>query len=93
MARSVPARAPVWDEAARAPASVRPDFTTAMGFFLDTRLAMGVKCLGFPKLSRYMRMSRVPGSSSQYSRRSFPLTSGLFPTETNWWIPMPYSAA
>jgi len=83
MATSAPARAPVWDEAARAPALVRPDFTTAMGFFRETRRAMSGKCRGFPKLSRYMRMTRVPGSSSQYSMRSFPLTSGLFPTDTN----------
>ena len=40
-----------------------------------------------------MTMTEVPGSCSQYSSRSFPLTSGLLPTETNWEIPIPYSWA
>ena len=38
-----PAIAPVCEEAARAPSAVRPDLTTRIGFFLDTRLAISVK--------------------------------------------------
>ena len=90
---SAPARAPVCEEAALAPAPVRPDFTTTMGFLRVTLRAIRVKRRGFPKFSMYMRITRVSGSSSQYSIRSFPETSGLLPTETKWWMPTPYSAA
>ena len=93
VATSAPASAPVWEAAARAPAPVRPDFTTTMGFWRLTRRARGMNRRGFPKFSRYMRMTSVPSSSTQYSIRSLPLTSALFPTDTKWWIPMPYSAA
>ncbi len=82
-ARSRPARAPVWEIAARAPASVRPDFTQITGFLRTTRRARLVNFRGSPKLSRYMRMTSVSGSSSQYSRRSMVLTSALLPIEQN----------
>ena len=44
---------------------------------------MRVNRRGFPNDSRYRRMTRVCGSSSQYSRRSLPDTSALLPTLTN----------
>jgi hypothetical protein len=93
VAASVPASAPVWDEAARAPARDRPDFTAMMGFFRVISRASCVKRRGFPKFSRYIRITPVRSSSAQYWIRSLPLTSGLLPTETNCEMPMPYSAA
>ena len=86
-ATSAPARAPVCEKAARAPASVRPDFTAMIGFFRVTRWARRVNFRGFPKLSRYIRMTPTAGSSSQYSIRSLPEMSALFPTLANMEIP------
>ncbi len=93
IAVSLAARAPVWEEAAFAPARERPDFTTTIGFLRVTREAISRNFLGFPKFSTYMRITPIAGSSSQCSRRSLPLTSGLFPMLTNWAMPMPYSRA
>ncbi len=90
---SAPAMAPVWLEAARAPAAVRPDLTTRIGFLRLTRLAISVKRRGLPNDSRYMQMTLVAGSSSQCSSRSLPETSALLPIETNWVRPMPRSWA
>ena len=90
---SAPAIAPVWLVAARAPSLVRPDLTIRIGFFRPTRLAISVKWRGLPNDSRYMAMTRVAGSSSQYSIRSLPETSALLPIETNWVRPIPRSAA
>ena len=64
---SAPAMAPVWLVAARAPSLVRPDLTIRIGFLRPTRLAISVKRRGLPNDSRYMAMTRVAGSSSQYS--------------------------
>ena len=91
--RSCPARAPVWLEAARAPSAVRPDLTMRIGFLRETRLAIAVKLRGLPTDSRYIAITRVAGSFSQYSRRSLAETSALFPIETNWVSPRPRSAA
>ncbi len=90
---SAPAIAPVWLVAARAPSAVRPDLTTRMGFLRLTRLAISVNLRGLPKDSRYMQMTRVSGSSSQYSARSLAETSALLPIEANWVRPMPRSEA
>jgi hypothetical protein len=49
---SLSARAPVCEDAARAPARDRPAFTTTIGFERETRRAIGPKFRGFPKLSR-----------------------------------------
>ena len=83
----------MWELAARAPAPVRPDFTTTIGLRRVTRRAIRVNRRGFPKFSRYMRITRVPGSSPQYSIRSLPETSALLPTEATCRIPRPSSAA
>ena len=90
---SAPAIAPVWLVAARAPSAVRPDLTTRIGFLRLTRLAISANLRGLPNDSRYMQMTRVPGSSSQYSTRSLPETSALLPIEANWVKPIPRSAA
>jgi hypothetical protein len=90
---SLAASAPVCDDAARAPTRDRPDFTTMIGFFLVTRDAISRNRVGFPKLSTYIRITPIDGSSSQARRTSLPLTSGLLPVETNWEIPTPYSLA
>ena len=90
---SVPAIAPVWLDAARAPSAVRPDLTTRIGFLRPTRLAISVNRRGLPNDSRYMAITRVPGSSSQYSSRSLPETSALLPMEANCVSPTPRSAA
>lgn len=90
---SVPAIAPVWLVAARAPSAVRPDFTIRIGFLRVTRFAISVKRRGFPNDSRYMQITRVSGSSSQCSKRSLPETSALLPMETNCVRPIPRSCA
>src|SRR5947199_6545683 len=90
---SVPAMAPVWLLAARAPSAVRPDLTIRIGFLRVTRLAIQVKRRGLPNDSRYMAITRVAGPSSQYSTRSLPETSALLPIEANWVRPIPRSWA
>ena len=74
----------MWLAVARDPASVRPAFTAITGFFFVTRRAIRTKFFGFPKFSRYIRITFVSGSSSQLTRRSFPLTSALFPRDANF---------
>ena len=49
---SMPAREPVCELAARAPASVRPLFTTTMGLVRETRRAISMKRFVFPRFSR-----------------------------------------
>ena len=51
-AASEPARAAVWDEAAREPAPVTPLFIARIGLVRATRRAMRPKRLGFPNDSR-----------------------------------------
>src|SRR5581483_765838 len=91
-ARSGLARAAVWDDAPRLPAVDRPLLTAMIGLRQATRWAMRWNLPGFPKDSRYSRMTSVPLSSSQYCRRSLPLTSALLPTETKLEIPSPRRA-
>jgi hypothetical protein len=83
----------VWLDAARAPASVRPDLTTRIGLTRETRLAISVKRRGLPNDSRYMQITEVDGSSCQYSSRSLPEVSALLPIEANWVRPSPRPAA
>ncbi len=90
-ATSVPASDPVCDAAARAPAAVRPDLTASTGFLRVTRRQICRKRSGLPKLSRYIRMTRVCASSSQHSSRSLPETSALLPRDTNIDRPRPRS--
>jgi hypothetical protein len=81
--------AAVWLEAARSPAPVPPDFTATIGFVREMRRAMRENLRGFPNDSRYIRMTSVSASSSQYSSRSLPEMSALFPTDTNVEMPSP----
>ena len=83
----------MWLDAARAPAAVRPDFTSTIGFLRDTRRAISTNRFGSLNDSRYMQITRVPGSSSQYSSRSLAETSAVLPTETNCESPRPSPAA
>lgn len=92
-ARSLPASAPVCEDAARAPVRERPDLTTTMGLVLLIRPAISRNRDGLPKLSTYIRITATAGSSSQYKSRSLLLTSVRFPIETNCAMPMPYSRA
>ena len=46
-ARSAPARLPVWEDAAEAPAAERPALSASTGFFLERREAMRRKFAGF----------------------------------------------
>ena len=50
-ARSEPLREPVWDTAARLPASERPDFTAMMGLSFVVSRAIRTKFRGLPKFS------------------------------------------
>ena len=84
---------PVWETAARAPAGVRPAFTVTIGFLRVILRAISVNRRGLPKDSRYIRITRTSGSSSQYSSRSLPDTSVLFPMLTNIEMPRPSSLA
>ena len=58
-----------------------------------TRRASRMNLAGFPNDSRYMRISRTSGSSSQYSSRSLPEMSVLFPMLTNMAMPSPSERA
>lgn len=72
---------------------MRPLLTTAIGFVRPTRRAICQNRRGFPKLSMYIRITRVAGSASQYSSRSLPETSALFPMLANCEMPIPRSRA
>src|SRR3989442_14480964 len=88
-ARSEPPREPVWDTAARLPASERPDFTAMTGLAFVVSRAIFTKFLGFPKFSIYARMIFVSGSTRHVWRRSLRLTCALLPKEQNFAKPMP----
>src|SRR5881409_3089825 len=88
-ARSEPPREPVWDTAARLPASERPDFTAMTGLSFAVSRAIRTKFLGLPKFSMYARISFVSGSPCHIRRRSLRLTWALFPNEQNFAKPTP----
>jgi hypothetical protein len=88
-ATSPAASAPVCEDAARVPAVVRPDFTAAIGLRRPTRRASRPNFRGFPKDSRYSRITSVSSSASQYCRRSLPEMSALFPTLAKLESPSP----
>src|SRR3989454_232701 len=88
-ARSEPPREPVWDTAARLPASERPDFTAMTGLSFVVSRAIRTKFLGLPKFSMYARISFVSGSPCHTRRRSLRLTWALFPSEQNFAKPTP----
>src|SRR6516165_4713652 len=75
--------APVCDEVALAPARVRPLFTARIGFERLILRAIRANRRGFPNDSRYIRITLVAASLSQYSSRSLPEISALLPTDTN----------
>ena len=75
--------APVCDEVARAPAGERPLLTARSGLLRANRRATRANFRGLPNDSRYSSATSVPGSCSQYWRKSLPDRSALFPTETN----------
>ncbi len=81
------------DDAARAPAAVRPALTAMIGFWRVTRRASSVNFRGLPNDSRYIRIAWTSALCSQYSRRSLPETSVLLPIDTNIATPIPDSAA
>ncbi len=60
-----------------------------MGFFLATRFASLANFLGFPKDSRWSRITSVSSSLSQYWIMSLLEMSALFPTEMKLDIPSP----
>ncbi len=93
VAMSRPTIEPVCDDAARAPAAVRPALTVMIGFLRVTRRASWVKFRGLPNDSRYIRTTWTSSLSSQYSSRSLPETSVLLPIETNMETPRPQPAA
>src|SRR6266508_5196258 len=88
-ARSDPPSDPVWETAARLPASDRPDLTAMIGLRFVTSLAIRTKFAGFPKFSMYARIVFVSESRSQSARRSLRLTWALLPSEQNFAKPMP----
>src|SRR5680860_757318 len=92
-ATSPAARAPVWLDAARSPACVRPDFTATIGLVRPMRRAMRPNLRGLPKLSRYSRITSVSSSASQYCSRSLPEMSALLPTEAKLDRPTPRRSA
>jgi hypothetical protein len=83
----------VWEAAARWPAALRPDFTAMIGLLLAISRASRANLLGFPKDSRYSKITSVRSSTDQYATISFPEMSALLPTETNEDRPSPSSAA
>ena len=62
---SLVASAPVCEAAARDPALDRPALTATIGFVRPTRRAISLNFFGFPKLSRYSRITDVLASSAQ----------------------------
>ena len=82
-ATSEPASAPVCDEAARAPASVPPDFKRMMGLTLVAFCATSMNRLPSTTSSIYPRMRLVSGSVMKYSMKSISERSALFPRLMN----------
>ncbi len=73
-------RAPVCEEAALAPAAVRPDLRTMTGFFLVVLSRRRMNFLASPAmLSRCTAITFVLSSSPKYSRASTSLISILLP--------------
>ena len=75
-----PATEPVCESAAAEPASVRPLFTTTIGFFRTTRDAVSSQARARGRASRYAMMARVGACSSSQARASSEPTSSWFPT-------------
>ena len=85
--------APSCDDAARRAPAVRALLTATIGFAVVIRRAMRPNRRGFPNDSRWSANTAVPGSCSQYSRKSLPERSALSPIETNEENPIPRAAA
>src|SRR5258708_10729880 len=79
---SLPASAPVCEEAALAPAEVRPAFSTTTGFFLETRLAASAKARPSFRSSQCCAIKLVLGSCSKNASRSSSSLSDLLPRPT-----------
>ena len=85
--------APVCEEVARAPAAERPLLTTSNGLRRANRGAMRANLRGCTNDSMYIIATSVPGSCSQYWRKSPLPRSALLPTETNDDSPRPSRSA
>ncbi len=79
---SSPARAPVCEPAAFAPAAVRPAFSTTTGFFGTVARAASTKARPSLRSSRCMAMHSVCGSSPNQISRSSSSRSDLLPRPT-----------
>ncbi len=82
-ALSEPANAPVWDEAARAPAPVPPDFKRITGLIFVAFFATSRNFFPATTSSIYPRITSVSGSLMKYSIKSISLRSVLFPRLMN----------
>ena len=90
---SEPASDPVWEAAAMAPRSDRPDLITTTGTFWVVILTARMSRSPSRTPSMYIRTIFVFGSVTRYSRRSASSTSVLLPTETIAERPMFSTAA
>ena len=66
-----------------------PVFTATIGFVLETRRASRVNLRGLPNDAMCNAITDVASSPSQYWRKSFVLTSALFPSATKCEMPTP----
>ena len=82
---SVPARLPVCDAAARAPARLHPALTASFGFLTVFAASMNRRPSFSP--SMYMAIVQVSLSPSKCSSRSASDTSALFPVLTTQFMP------
>src|SRR5581483_1380011 len=71
-----------WEDAAFAPAEVRPALSTTTGFFLETRLAASAKARPSFKSSQCWAIRLVLGSCSKKASRSSSSISDLLPRPT-----------
>ncbi len=81
-ASELPARLPVWLEAAFAPASVRPLFITTTGFVFVTALTMSINLVPALMSSRYIAITSVSVSLYRYSMKSHSSRTALLPMDT-----------
>ncbi len=59
---SEPARAPVWEAAARAPSAMRPAFSTTVGLLRAAARAADMNLRAWRTSSMYSKMAEVSGS-------------------------------
>lgn len=85
---SLPAKAPVWDEAAEAPKAEVPDLRIIIGFFLQASGIYSKNALPSITDSRYNKMIFVLSSSQTSLISSTSWTSHLFPNEMKFEKPI-----